>query len=351
MIGATLCIGVCAAGSHSAPGASACVDCPAGKSDVDQDPTTACADCNVGRYSGAAGAVECVTVCTAGSYSASSSDTIVATTVARDCEECPAGKSDADQDPTTACVDCAAGRYSEAAGVSETECTGACAAGSHSTPGASAATVCVDCPAGKSDADQDPTTVCADCNVGRYSEAAGAIECDGACPENTPYSPPGSTVASACGIPCGALEAPCALGFFCASEGPGATGTCAACTSGECGCTDKVATNDSPTVIYLDTSCAYDCDAAGWECIPAATARPVCANTLNTVCAASGYVTQPRLELGDPAHRIIHYADFNDLVVRRQLPHTLSHPQMKETWRIRVCYSVRPVVWGVRAHT
>jgi hypothetical protein len=187
--------------------------------------------------------------------------------------------------------------------------------------------------------------------VGRYSEAAGAIQCDGACPENTPYSPRGSTVASACGILCGALEAPCALGFFCASEGPGATGTCAACTSGECGCTDEVATNDSPTVTYLDSSCAYDCDAAGWECHPAADARPTCANTLNTVCAASEYVTQRwRLEMETGAHRIIRYADFNGLDVRRQLPHTLSHPHIEGTWKVRLSWSVWPLVYGVRAH-
>ena len=52
---------------------------------------------------------------------------------------------------------------------------------------------CVDCPAGKSDADQNPATRCADCAAGRFSDAIGVVaECGGVCPVEylSSHSPP-----------------------------------------------------------------------------------------------------------------------------------------------------------------
>jgi hypothetical protein len=230
------------------------------------------------------------------------------------CVECPAGKSDVDQNPATACVDCEAGRYSDAVGVAvpAMECAGVCATGSHSVPGSSA---CIECPAGKSDEDRNPVTPCADCVAGLFSDAIGVVaECGGVCPIEylSSHSPPGSTAVTACVEPlCGVLEGPCTLGYFCSFEEPGTSGTCAVCAAEECGCTDPVATNYRPGAVHLDASCNYDCDADGWTCIPA-TVPTACAVTS---CAASAYAAQ-ELKTRVETPTIIRYVSYSSITVR-----------------------------------
>jgi hypothetical protein len=193
------CSRVCVAGSYSATAsagatsaASDCVNCPAGKSDADSDPATVCANCEPGKYSDVVGATACI-VCSVGSFSVEGS------TAASDCVNCPAGKSDEDQDPATACTDCPTGYYSETVG--STECTpfsGDCTAGSISATAVTGATAaCVSCPVGKSDAGSDPATVCANCEPGKYSDVAGAIACI-ACPAGSFSEVEGSSAASDC---------------------------------------------------------------------------------------------------------------------------------------------------------
>jgi hypothetical protein len=239
VVGATECAGACAAGSQSTPGstdASDCADCPAGKLDTrDQDPAPA------GVTWEMLPDTKCLTLgpCQLTSCSADDIDAVkAACTADASCigfTVMPAGvkmctnidaqfRSGATAyipsslDP--ACTNCAAGRYSDAVGV--TECAGTCAVGSHSPPGSITASDCAECPAGKSDADQDPATACADCEAGRYSDAVGsaAAECTGGCAEEYSFSIPGSTAPSAChtGPVCGASEGSCPLGQFCLSE-------------------------------------------------------------------------------------------------------------------------------------
>ena len=81
------------------------------------------------------------------------------TTSDRSCRVCPAGKTDADSNPSTPCVACGAGHY-----VPE-DSTGSCDT--------------LKCAAGSSDADSDSTTACVECDgVTEYTNAAGSA---GAC--------------------------------------------------------------------------------------------------------------------------------------------------------------------------
>lgn len=146
-----------AAAALSAPdaGVSSCVDCMPGFSDADSEPATPCLACAAGRYSAAVGATaaECSGVCSPGSHAAPAS------TAPTDCVDCVAGFVDHDSNPATICSACPTGRYADVAGVTACE-EGGCSAGSYSPPGAAsaAAAACVDCVPGYLDADADPST-------------------------------------------------------------------------------------------------------------------------------------------------------------------------------------------------
>jgi hypothetical protein len=72
----------------------------------------------------------------------------------RSCQACPAGKTDADNNPATACVSCGAGHYVPQGS------TGSCAS--------------LQCAAGYTDADSDATTACVECNgIDKYSPTPG----------------------------------------------------------------------------------------------------------------------------------------------------------------------------------
>jgi len=99
-----------------------------------------CQDCAAGKYSGAAGSANCQD-CAAGKYSG--------TTGSANCQDCAAGKySDATGSISAAnCQDCAAGKYSGAAGSANCQ---DCAAGKYSgATGSISAANCQDCAAGK----------------------------------------------------------------------------------------------------------------------------------------------------------------------------------------------------------
>ena len=77
----------------------------------------------------------------------------------RSCQTCPAGKTDADSNPSTPCVACGAGHYVPAGSV------GACGT--------------LACPVGFTDADSDATTTCVECDgTTEYTSSVGQA---GAC--------------------------------------------------------------------------------------------------------------------------------------------------------------------------
>jgi hypothetical protein len=72
----------------------------------------------------------------------------------RSCQACPAGKTDADNNPATACVSCGAGHYVPQGS------TGSCTS--------------LQCAAGYTDADSDSTTACVECDgTTEYTTSAG----------------------------------------------------------------------------------------------------------------------------------------------------------------------------------
>ena len=76
------------------------------------------------------------------------------TTSDRSCRVCPAGKTDADSNPSTPCVACGAGHYAPQGS------TGSCDS--------------LKCAAGSSDADSDSTTACVECNgITTYNPTPG----------------------------------------------------------------------------------------------------------------------------------------------------------------------------------
>jgi hypothetical protein len=102
------------------------------------------------------------------------------------CELCPLGTSDADLDPGTPCVACAAGRFTDATGTAGT-CPGhlprghlhvpRCVAGTYSVLGSTSASDCKKCHAGQVDLDALSSTPCTHCVGGTYSALHGATAC------------------------------------------------------------------------------------------------------------------------------------------------------------------------------
>jgi cysteine-rich repeat protein len=242
---ATTCL-LCPAGTYMAlTGASACTNCTAGKYSAAVGATTVdtCSGCDAGKFSATVGAttVDTCSDCDAGKFSA----TVGATTVDT-CFDCDNGTFSADVGATavSTCVSCVAGTYSAAAAstactsceagkygqvVRSTACT-SCVAGKFSAAaGASVASTCADCGAGKYSAAVAST--CADCGAGKYSATAGSSACNDCAAGAS--SDAGSTSASNC--TCTAGSRTCGDGTKEPSErcddgntvnGDGCSGTC-----------------------------------------------------------------------------------------------------------------------------
>ena len=166
--------------------ATLCVECPVGRFDGDNDPSTPCTDCRTGMFSDATGATHCDD-CPAGSHSAAGSST------SSNCTDCALGQVDVDSDPSTPCIDCRTGMFSDVSGA--THCDD-CPAGSHSAAGSSTFSSCTDCALGQADVDSDPASPCTICRVGTYSDDGGATQCV-ACAANTSSLPGSSSCAFA----------------------------------------------------------------------------------------------------------------------------------------------------------
>eukprot|EP01051_Picozoa_sp_SAG22_P005924 SAG22_NODE_369_length_11597_cov_4.374848_1_plen_3338_part_10 len=147
---------------------SPCAECQPGRFDGDLNPGTACEPCAAGQHS-AAGATECIR-CAPGRHSYTDS---------ADCLECDSGSSDSDSDPATACDQCIPGRF--AADPGSVECAD-CPLGSYSSI---SATECVDCPPGYSDVDDNPATPCEACAAGKYTATNGTNGACVGCPDST----------------------------------------------------------------------------------------------------------------------------------------------------------------------
>ena len=138
-----------------------CVNCAAGRADVDSNPATICVACGAGFYSGGT-ATDCK-LCPAGraaSQQASSTCQLCsagqnASAGAKKCGDCNAGTADKDFDPATACDACVAGTFS-----------------------VKKSTSCTQCVAGKQDSDQNPATACINCETGMAQPKTGEVECD-----------------------------------------------------------------------------------------------------------------------------------------------------------------------------
>jgi hypothetical protein len=106
--------------NYTAPG-TACAECEAGQADHDSNSTTACTRCTIGRFSSAVGLVgECSEDCLAGGFVSIERPTA--------CIRCVPGRTDHDDNSTTPCAHCNAGRFSSDTG-SRGQCLGECASG------------------------------------------------------------------------------------------------------------------------------------------------------------------------------------------------------------------------------
>eukprot|EP01047_Picozoa_sp_COSAG01_P013589 COSAG01_NODE_643_length_14566_cov_31.994194_6_plen_1969_part_00 len=115
------------------------------------------------------------------------------------CMSCPAGRFDRDQDAATECVACAPGRYNSVKGA--VACLGMCAPGTYTAEGASNAAACVPCSQGQFDDDANSSTPCTPCAPGRYGNLTGLLVCNGVCELGT-HSAQGSANVADC-IECG----------------------------------------------------------------------------------------------------------------------------------------------------
>ena len=140
---AACCTGPCPAGSFSNQGA--CFVCPVGTVSASIDATE-CTNCSVGRTA--------------------ATDSIA-------CVDCPGGRYDHDQDARTECHDCKAGTFSTEAAASS--CDGTCVPGTFAPAGTSGSEACIECSAGRVDHDSNGATICVLCPAGT-AEADGQCE-------------------------------------------------------------------------------------------------------------------------------------------------------------------------------
>ena len=155
-----------------------CVDCPAGKADLDRNASSLCAQCDPGRYAGG-GAIDCAP-CAEGMYD---HDAAPVTPCRRCPQRCRNDETGQEQDVANkasceALADATGERthewvdYYSLAG--QTHCTppAVCAPGMYKV-----GKVCHNCPAGQFDRDEDPDTPCELCNPGMQS-SKNRLRCD-----------------------------------------------------------------------------------------------------------------------------------------------------------------------------
>ena len=208
-------------------GATACFECPAGKSQTGVGITKyKCQACEAGKYASAAGSGTCK-VCAG--LTAQDAAVVGAST----CSGCPAGTSM--PSGTGTCVACSAGRYNPTMG--QEECSN-CPQGTYQNE--NSATQCKLCPAGTYQTGLGYTSVsgsCGTCQAGTYTSTVGRAQCEG-CWAGSYQDGVGTTGCKLC--PAGkalattganqlAMCLACAAGKYSSSDG---TSVCQDCSPG-----------------------------------------------------------------------------------------------------------------------
>jgi hypothetical protein len=195
------CIGLPCNAGYTGP-AGSCTACIGGKYKTTTG-SAACDDCAAAKFSAAAGQSSSSTCqdCLAGKYASLTGSSV--------CENCLAGKysTATGQSSSVTCQDCLSGKYSTATG--QTTCQD-CLAGKYSTlTGQSSSGTCQDCSAGKFSGltGQSSLDTCQDCSAGKYSTATGQSS-TGTCQN-------------------------CATGKFSALTGQSSSATCENCLEGK----------------------------------------------------------------------------------------------------------------------
>ncbi|GMI07720.1 hypothetical protein TrVE_jg4996 [Triparma verrucosa] len=180
----------CYGGSRSNGGATtSCSPCEAGKfsskdygeEDGEECPSACntCAICGAGKYSNIA-SISC-TECPAGKISKQNSVTMLYDS----CEDCPAGKV-TESDGQTTCSTCTAGKYASAGASRCTDCTagkisssnaGSCSLCDEGKYSAAGSSICTSCSKGKY-ADQAGMGNCVDCPSGKFAAELEKANCD-----------------------------------------------------------------------------------------------------------------------------------------------------------------------------
>ena len=186
----------CAIGTYGAPegsdSADDCIECPAGTIGIlpGWPNVSACEDCQAGKYQPALAALSCLN-CPAGTYYPSGLlDLVGPASAMSDCIDCPVGStSDEGSTLATDCETCPAGKY----GAGGSECTD-CPAGTYGLDDAAVYTsveMCMECIPGTYKAESGTVLsageICDYCPAGKWS-TSGASECyDCAAGKYAPY--------------------------------------------------------------------------------------------------------------------------------------------------------------------
>ena len=183
---------LCAGGKYNnlTTGVTACKLCGTGKSSSDSGLTleSQCQDCVAGKYNDLTGAVECKN-CVAGSWS----DGIGIASSAL-CKDCPAGKWSSTAGRNTSCISCSIGFFNPE--VKRAQDCIACSNGKYQDQ--EETTACSPCAAGKNNLLYASTSedACIDCPVGTYNDLAGHGDDCAQCAANAEA---GLTTCSGCG--------------------------------------------------------------------------------------------------------------------------------------------------------
>ena len=183
---------ICTGGKYNdlTTGVTACKNCDTGKSSSDSGVTleSQCQDCVAGKYNDLTGAAECKN-CVAGSWS----DGIGIASSAL-CKDCPVGKWSSSIGRDTSCISCSIGFYNPE--VKRAQDCIVCSKGQYQDQ--EATTACSRCAAGKNNLLYASTSddACIDCPVGTYNDLTGHGDDCAQCAANAEA---GLTTCSGCG--------------------------------------------------------------------------------------------------------------------------------------------------------
>jgi ankyrin repeat protein len=293
----------CTKGKYqSERGATKCIDCLPGTYGVNNGSTT-CLGCSAGKFSNTNGEFECK-VCPLGQISTGnetycfqcSSGTYLDTN-AKKCKRCPEGffsdagattcticpmgkfaKQDNDEQTSTGCYSCVAGKYSSVKGATNKSTCKNCTVGKFSTAvGAESNSSCNDCAPGTFNPSEgsSASSSCQECPAGKVSLQYGSIECKTCTDLDISGAP--NTRKNDCSKCEAGLEinanankcTPCPEGYYSESGS-----ICVQCPAGKFTKQDK--TYDQ--VSYQISTGCYSCVAGKYSSVKGATNKSTCKN-------------------------------------------------------------------------